>query len=271
MKSIERMIEESNLSASEIRNLLKSKPKPSTGRRRKHKTSSDTVTFGVLSDLHIGHKNYRPDVLQDAIKNFDKRGVEFVCIPGDIMEGMSGRDGHIYELSHIGASAQMEYAIDQLSQIEQQKYFIIASNSHDGWFNSKGNMGYDVSKDLEKNIPDMHFLGNDEGDLDASGMHIRLTHPGDGTAYAISYKAQKYANALSGGQKPNIVLEGHYHKSMYMFYRNMHMFEAGTLEDQTIFMKKKQTPAHVGYWIVEAEGGKHGVDRITPEFHPFYE
>ena len=231
------------------------------------------VKIGVISDTHIGHKLYRYDVLRHAASEFTKEGVDFVVHPGDIIEGMSGREGHIYELSHVGHEAQMKYAIDELSIIKQPIYGITASNSHDGWYNSKNNAGVQVGPQLEKDLKNFKFLGFDEADLKLdNGLVIRLSHPGDGVAYALSYKLQKYINAISGGQKPNLLFEGHYHKANYLFYRNIHAFDAGCLIDQTIFMKKKQTPAMVGYWIVTCEVGKSGgVNSVTPKFRPYYE
>jgi len=133
-------------------------------------------------------------------------------------------------------------------------------------------MGLEVGPELAKRVKNLEFLGYDEVDLKLdNGIKIRMTHPGDGTAYAVSYKAQKYINALPGGQKPDINIQGHYHKAMYMFYRNIHHFDAGTLCDQTIFMRKKQTPAMTGYWIIDAWSNKKGVDKIKSEFVPFWE
>lgn len=88
---------------------------------------------------------------------------------------------------------------------------------------------------------------------------------------AISYKLQKYVNAISGGNKPNVLFSGHYHKAIYLFYRNIHCFEAGTICDQTPFMKKIGTPAMVGYWLIDVVMDKAGVERLTSVFVPFYE
>lgn len=231
------------------------------------------VKFGVLSDTHFGHKAYQPKILDDAARRFGDESVDFVLHAGDVCEGMSGRDGHIYELSHIGASEQMRYALHELNKIKQPVYFITASQSHDGWFSSKGNAGFELGPELASKNRKLHFLGYDEADiLLDSGLKIRLVHPGDGVAYALSYKLQRYVNSLSGGQKPNIIFEGHYHKAEYFFYRNIHCFDASTLEAQTVFMKKKGSPAMMGYWIVEADlNRRHGVVSLKPEFVPFYE
>ena len=273
MKDLESILEKHNITPKELELLLKQKGKGDfkIGIQEKIPFNSKRLKFGVISDLHIGHKNFREDVLDHAIKYFNYQKAEFVLIPGDILEGMSGREGHLYELSHLGATNQMNYAIDLLSKIEKPVYAITATNSHDGWYSSKNNMGFEVGPKLQEAIKDFKFLGYDEADLLLdSGLKIRMTHPGDGTAYAISYKLQKYINSITGGDKPHILFQGHYHKAEYLFYRNIHGFDAGTLQNQTIFMKKKQTPAMVGYWMVDVRSGKNGVDSVRSEFVPFY-
>jgi len=148
--------------------------------------NSKRIKFGVVSDLHMGHKNFQPQILDHYRKYGKKQGVEFTLMPGDILEGMSGRDGHVYELSKIGATQQMEYGISQLEKISDKPIFgITASNSHDGWFSSKRNMGFEIGPELEKQVPGFHFLGYDEADLELdNGLKLRMRHPGDGTAYA---------------------------------------------------------------------------------------
>jgi len=276
MVKVQSLMEKNDLTAEDIKRLIKSAGKgvPKTGicKKMPYEKNNGYIKFGVLSDLHMGHKCYQPKILEHAVKTFNKEKVEFVCIPGDILEGMSGREGHVYELEQIGATAQLKYGVEQLKKIKQQIYAITATNSHDGWFSSKNNMGFEVGPELERQVPNFEFLGYDEAEIVTKpGMKIRLSHPGDGTAYAISYKLQKYLNAISGGKKPDILLQGHYHKAEYLFYRNVHAFDAGCLEAQTTFMKKKQTPAMLGYWVIEAWGNKKGVDRIRPMFVPFYE
>lgn len=264
-------IKQTNLTSKELKELLKGKPK-AYGTTEINFTDRH-VKFGVISDLHIGHSCYRPDILDHFAKYTKQSGCEFVLIPGDLVEGLSGREGHIYELTHIGATEQIEYGISELSKIQLPIYAITASNSHDGWYHSKGNAGLEVGPILEDKLDNFTFLGKDEADLKLkNGLIIRLVHPGDGTAYSLSYKLQRYINAISGGVKPNILLEGHYHKSLYMFYRNIHAYDCATAESQTIFMRKIGTPAHLGYWVIDVNVGKKGgVNKINMEFIPFYE
>ena len=78
-------------------------------------------------------------------------------------------------------------------------------------------------------------------------------HPGGGSAYALSYRPQKILESMSGGEKPNVVLIGHYHKLSVNLIRNVWAIQVGCTQDQTIFMRKKNIEAHVGGVIVDLE------------------
>ncbi len=47
---------------------------------------------------------------------------------------------------------------------------------------------------------------------------------------------------------------------------------AGCLEDQTVFMRKRHIPAHVGYLILGIRIAPDGVvESFRPEWKPFYD
>lgn len=275
-EKIYKEIKKANLSQAEAKKVLKNLQQinPQKYGVKKIDFPDNHVKFIAFSDAHMGHQCYRPDILEKMIKDGKKKGIEFFVNSGDTIEGMSGRDGHVYELSHIGASQQLNYFQDEFSKFDKDVYSIEAQNSHGGWFKSKGNMGLDIGEELDKRSRHYNFIGYDEQDLKLdNGAMIRLRHPGGGTAYAVSYKLQKYLEAISGGKKPHLLFDGHHHKALYMFYRNVHGFETGTLCEQTPFMKKTNTPAHMGYWIIDINMHKKkgGVERVASEFVPFYE
>lgn len=233
------------------------------------------IKFIAFSDAHMGHMNYRPDILRKMIKDGKRHGVEFYLNSGDTIEGMSGRDGHVYELTHIGATQQFNYFKEEFKKFNKPVFSIEAQNSHGGWFKSKGNTGLDIGEELDKLAKHYKFIGYDEQDLELdNGAKIRLRHPGGGTAYALSYKGQKYIESISGGKKPHLLFQGHFHKAFYMFYRNVHHFDSGCLQEQSPWMKKTNTPAHLGYWIIDLnmhKQKKKGVERVAIQFVPFYE
>jgi predicted phosphodiesterase len=273
-----KLLDAYKLTKDELKHILRSAKAPKTTGLRAHKVPAqgEHIRYGVISDTHMGHKNYRPDILADAAKTFTKEGVEFIVHAGDILEGMSGRDGHIYELAVVGATNQVNYAVKQLSQFKQKIYAITAECSHDGWFSSKGSAGFEVGPTLEDKLGkrQFEFLGTDEQDLVlGNGLRIRLLHPGGGSGYAMSYMGQQYVRAIAGGStKPNIIHSGHHHKSIYFQDRNIHYFECPSMEEQTIFMRKKKSQSHLGYMVMDVWVGKQGgVNSIAPRFYTYYQ
>jgi hypothetical protein len=88
----------------------------------------------------------------------------------------------------------------------------------------------------------------------------------------MSYKVQKRIEAMSGGEKPNVLAIGHYHKAEYIpEYRNVHAFQTGCLQAQTPFMRGKGISAMIGGWIVELHLNVDGaIESLTSSFRSFY-
>ena len=92
------------------------------------------------------------------------------------------------------------------------------------------------------------------------------------SSYATSYTSQKYVESLQGGEKPHIVLVGHYHKFDYSYPREVHICQGGALQDQTPFMRKRKLQANVGgcvIWIKQLENGV--ITSFKVEWLPFYD
>jgi predicted phosphodiesterase len=236
-----------------------------------HKFYNKHAKFGVISDTHIGQKVFDEDLFLRAYKYFKKEGVHVVYHPGDILEGMSGREGHIFELEQIGFQNQMDYAERLFGFMSGVEVFAITGN-HDDWFMKKNNAGVNVGEELEKRLNNFHFLGRNEADVKLfDGVTLKLFHPNDGSAYAPGYKLMKLAESFGGGEKPSMLLQGHYHKALYMFNRNIHMYEAGTICGQTEFMRGKKIAAHKGFWVIDAYFNKTGIERVKNTFVPKYD
>lgn len=100
---------------------------------------------------------------------------------------------------------------------------------------------------------------------------LRIIHPGGGTSYADSYRPQKIVESYAGGDKPTILVIGHYHKTGYYDIRDVAVLQAGCLERQTPFMRKLSLRAALGFWIVEARFTPDGsLRRFRPEFFKYY-
>jgi predicted phosphodiesterase len=226
----------------------------------------DCITFAHMTDFHIGSIYYHPEWTEKAFEECRKEGVQFICMTGDLSEGMSNRPGHIYELTDIGYAAQKERIVQELSQWEGPAYAI--DGNHDRWFVKAA--GALIVKDVCDELPNYEYLGQDEGDISINGIVIRLWHGEDGNSYATSYRVQKVVESLTGGNKPHILLLGHTHKQIYMFERHIHCFSGGCLQAQSKWMRGKRIAAHPGFWIIKVWSVPGNVRKVQSTWYPFY-
>jgi predicted phosphodiesterase len=245
-KNILSTIKKWGINSFELNEILKSKITPTKSKFHDH-TILGYSKIGIISDTHIGSNKFDENLFALAGKTFRENKVDAVYHAGDILEGMSGRDGNIYELDYMGFSKQIGYAVKLWKKyFKGLKTFAITGN-HDLWFKIRNNSGIDAGEELENRLGKdiFEYLGESEANVKLGPKTImKLFHPNDGTAYTVSYKLQKLIESLESGRKPNILIEGHYHKALYMFYRNIHGLESGTLCGQTEFMRGKKIAAH---------------------------
>lgn len=230
--------------------------------------SGERIRFGALSDTHEGSQFFDESCYDAAIAEFKKEGCEFIAHTGDVTEGMSNRPGHIYELNKIGYDAQFQYAKQQFEKWDKPWYTI--DGNHDRWF-LKSN-GALLVKHISEILPNVNFIGHDEGDISLKGeTTIKLWHGDDsGGSYAISYRPQKIVESFTGGEKPGILITGHDHKAGYFFIRNVHVFEAGAMSKQSKWMRSTKKENHFGFWIIDAWVKNKSIRKITSTFYPFY-
>lgn len=238
-----------------------------------HDYYGEHAKFGVVSDTHLGNIYTNRALQHLAYKTFKKEGIDTVYHCGDVCDGEKMYRGQEYELYAIGADAQVNDVVKRYPQFDGIDTFFITGN-HDlsHWKNS----GTDIGERIDEKRKDIHYLGQEEADiaLNKSGHpRIRLSHPGKGTSYAISYHPQKYIESLSGGQKPDAVFMGHYHKAEHIpSLRNVQVIQAGCLQRQTSFMRRNNNAAHQGFWIIDMFMSKRGKPkRFKGEFFPYYE
>ncbi len=217
----------------------------------------NTYVFGFVTDNHIGSKYARMDVLHDLYDRFAARGVDRVFNAGNWIDGEARFNKH--DILVHGMDAQVRELAETYPMRPGIKTYAVSGDDHEGWYAQRE--GVNIGKYAENA---MRAAGRDDwvdcGYMEAdfrlvsatSGKVsiLRNTHPGGGSAYAISYAMQKLVESYEGGDKPAVVLGGHYHKMNIMNYRNVWILQGGTTEDQTTFMRKKKLDAHVGGMII---------------------
>jgi hypothetical protein len=227
------------------------------------------IRFGLMGDTQINSNYTQLTYLHKLYDLYKAEGIETVYHTGDIDEGEEMRQGHKYECYLQGADAHVE----EICRVYPKRDGIITkfiTGNHDA--SIIRHAGYDIGHGIQAKRSDMLYLGQSSAIVNLTpNCTLELRHPLDGTAYAISYKMQKMAEAISGGEKPNILAVGHYHKAEYLFYRNIHIFQTGCFQAQSSWMKGKGISAHLGGWIVEIAVNDEGtIESIKPQFIPFY-
>jgi predicted phosphodiesterase len=255
-------------SAEELRAIAAGQGTIKTRKAKPIDFSGDIFKVLCITDTHWGSQ-YVEDAWYDAaIAEAHREGVSELWHAGDVVEGMSGRDGHIYELKAVGYRAQRDLAVSKLRRAELPIKAI--AGNHDLWYLSKGDMGADIVEDICSRVPGAEYLGPQEADIPINGITVRLFHGEDAAAYALSWRLQKLIESFTGGEKPNALITGHDHKSMYLFDRNVHAIACGCLQRQTPWMRRKKMKAMPGFWIITFCIRDAEIKYIDPRFYPYY-
>lgn len=230
----------------------------------------EVIRFGLVSDTHINSKYTQLTYLHNFYDICAENRIDTVYHAGDIDDGEEMRMGHKYECYTQGADDHIAEIVRVYPRRKGIKTLFITGN-HDASIIKR--CGYDIGYGIAKEREDMQYLGQSIADVMLTpNCKFRLQHPWDGTAYSISYKPMKIIEAMQGGEKPNLIAIGNYHKCEYLFYRNVHAFQAGCFQAETPFMKNKAISAYMGAWIIELQVEKSTgfVKAIKPQFIPYY-
>lgn len=237
-----------------------------------------TYKFGFVSDDHLCNKAERLDVLNAIFDIYEEEGITDVYNGGNWIDGEAKFNK--LDIHTFGMDNQISYFIKNYPSRKNIKIKFIAGDDHEGWYQQREGViigEYMEMKAKKEGRNDLEYLGYMESDIELKTERgkskLRIIHAGGGTAYALSYKPQKIVESLQGGDKPSILLIGHYHKAEFLpSYRNVKIIQAGTTSDQTRFMRKNSIEAQVGGWIVEIQLSKDGaIHRIKTEFISFFD
>lgn len=241
--------------------------------------ASEWVNLGLVADTHLASKEERLTELHLQYDLFAQEGITSVFHAGNMVDGYIPRinGGSVFECSVDG---QCRYVIKNYPQRKGITTFFITGDDHEGWwqkegFNFGGYLMYLASLDKRD---DLKYIGHVESDVElrvknsAKPTILKVQHPGGGSAYARSYAGQKQVEALEGGEKPDILVQGHYHVSNYMSERNVHVINLPGFQDQTVFARKKRLRMEVGGAIlnfkVNLDNGS--VTRCRVEFNRYF-
>jgi hypothetical protein len=231
---------------------------------------------GLVADTHLCCREERLSELHATYDLFKAEGVSRVFHAGNLV------DGYVQRIN--GASVvcttpddQAQYVIDNYPARKGLVTHFITGDDHEGWWIKEGlNWGAFLQMLAEKQgRTDLRYIGHVEADVEFKGPTastvMKVQHPGGGSAYARSYRPQKQIESFEGGEKPQILVQGHYHVSNYMDDRNVHVINLPGFQDQTVFARKKQLRFEIGGAILRFKAAPDGsVVRCQVEFKRFY-
>ena len=238
--------------------------KPNSGAVN-HEISGDRWRVAVISDMHVGSNVFRKEPLNAFVKYARDSGVDTFLFPGDLLDGTRVYKGQEYEQSIPGIDNQIEYFSEMFPKIPRA--FFITGNHEYAVFK---NVGKDIGQDISRNRKEFQYLGCMEGRVNINGVLFELYHPSGSCAYALSYKLQKRIESYVPGDKPRILLMGHYHQSMCMTVRNVTGYHCGSWQGPNTFSRALNLTNVTGGWILEIMSENGEINSIKSEFVQTY-
>lgn len=221
----------------------------------------------LISDTHLCSKYDRLDILNYLYDKAEDRGIKYVLHCGDVLDGLYvNRPQHIYELRCVGFDEHLDYVVNKYPHFSGKTFFI-GGNHMDTYFK---NGGSDMGKAISREREDLVYLNPDTADLKIGKVGIHMHHGGGGRSYSLSYKLQRYVETLPQDKKIDIVMQGHFHNAMYMYYMGKHCFQVGALEDETPFSRSMGFKNEKScYWVDIDFDDKGNIYTINPKLETF--
>lgn len=235
----------------------------------------NVLAFGLIGDTHYGSLYSRADARREFYALLAREGVPLCLDCGDVLDGHGMYKGQEFEQNATGLEQQLALLEREIPREPSVRTVFITGNHDYSFYKGNGAPVWDMIAERTG----WQFVGREKAWVElttaaGASLNVGLAHPGGGTAYAVSYKSQKYIEAIPGGAKPDILGIGNYHKADWLpMFRNVHTFQVGAFQSQTPFMAARPTEAHVGGWIlrVTLDPASHLVSRVQGEFIAFYE
>lgn len=236
--------------------------------------------IAAVGDIHYGSKHHLASYFQDYCQYAYERGARKFLHVGDLLDGVYRHS--VWDQSHRGYEEQVGVAIEQLPRWPDAEWFFIQGN-HDETLGEAN--GLDVGRAIEQSFvaagrTDMKYLGPRAAYVrlvapgERRGLFVELWHPRDkSNAYAKSYRMQKHIEKYAPGQKPDLLLVGHWHQQMYFTTRGVHALSVGCWQGgQSAFGKSLGGAPDIGSWIIEYALTPEGTVRhIRPEWVGYFE
>lgn len=220
----------------------------------------------LISDTHLCSRYDRLDILKYLYAKAGDKGVKHILHSGDFTDGRSNRAEQVYELKEPSYEGQVDYCVDKYPSFDGKTY-VIQGNHDDWWYKSAGS---EILRAIAHRREDIIYLGADVADMKIGNLRVRLFHGSGGSAYALSYKMQKYLSSIPLEERPHILQTGHIHQAFYMQQDHTHCFQTACLEDQTPYCRSMGLANNKSVWWLDIVfDDKGNIHSVIPELETF--
>lgn len=225
-----------------------------------------TFKVAILSDTHMGHLKHDNQALHAFYEYAYAQGIRDFYHAGDIVDGYyKNRDSSIYEQYAVGFDNQLEDVVKNYPKMNGVTTYFITGN-HDATHVRNG--GANIGSAIASRRDDLIYLGHNFAKVWLTEeVDLNLIHPGDGSAYSVSLRAQKIIDSATGKRRSKIMAIGHYHKMDWIYWDDIHAFTMPSFIHQTEFMETRNLKSYVGAYILTIKVDSNGnLLTLTPEF-----
>jgi len=220
-----------------------------------HKGGKEVI-LGIVSDTHLGHNSEGLKELNMAYDYFKELGIETVLHIGDVTDGWyQHRPTSIFEQHSVGFQNQLNYVVKNYPKKDGIKTYFITGN-HD--FTHQMNGGANIGEVLSQYRDDMVYMGHNYAKYNLSDKaSISMIHPTDGSARALSYRIQEVIDR-NMSRRGEIMMLGHYHKYVSVFYKGVYGYTLPGFEHMTEFQLNNNLTADVGCLVLRIKLNEDG-------------
>lgn len=223
------------------------------------------ITFGVISDTHLGNKEAKEEELEKFYK-WISNYTDTIYHAGDFFEGIGVYEGQENDLKVWGVDEQIEYAVKNYPKVRNLETKVIAGN-HEGKVWKK--VGVDMCRELASLRKDITYCGRFKAEFKETFGQLWIVHPKSSAAYAISYPIQKYLRNLGRHKQPKILVFGHGHQSYFFKEDDTFCVGAGSFLGETDYTIRRGFVPQIGGWLIEIKLEGSSIKYIRPVWRGF--
>lgn len=235
-----------------------------------------------FSDIHIGHKKSRWDLLTDVYRTAQEEKVDEAHFCGDIVEGPGLKHEQLTkgEMDSAGADKQRDFTLSVWPKSEITTK-IISGSSHDLEYLEK--VTHNFAKTFAefatlKKIGKIEYIGEEgiwcRGLTDKNGVGTMLYHPSGGIPIGLTYRGQlnieKLIPIVDEDFRAEVLKFGHLHIALFMQSKGVACLFVPCLQDQTQYLAAKGLFPWIGFWTTEVFTDDHrNVTRVVLKYFPY--